>query len=68
MLGVLLKYEMGKMGMFWAKWGQFLGEMGMIHIAIANNPHANTSLNCFGFSISNTKFKMNLKKKGKIKN
>ena len=47
-----------------AKWRQFLG---MIHIAIAYNPHANTSLNCFGFSISNTKLKMNLKK-GKIKN
>ena len=41
----------GKMGMFLAKWGQngqFLGEMAMFHIAIANNPHANTSLTVSG--------------------
>ena len=52
----------GEMGMFLAKWGQngqFLGEMGMFHIGIAYNPHANTSLNCFGISISNTKLKIN---------
>ena len=51
---VLLKYGMGtfrrtgaKWACFFAKWGQngqFLGEMGMFHIAIAYNPHANTSL------------------------
>ena len=44
------------MGMFLAKWGQngqFLGEMGMSHIGIAYNNHANTSFNCFGFSFSN---------------
>ena len=45
----------GKMG---AKWAIF-GQMGMFHIGIAYNPHANTSFNCFGFSISNTKFKIN---------
>ena len=52
----------GEMGMLLAKWGQkgqFLGEMGMFHIGIAYNPNANTSLNCFGFSISNTKLKIN---------
>ena len=46
----------GEMGMFLAKWGrngQFFGEMGMFHIGIAYNHHANTSFNCLGFSISN---------------
>ena len=39
--------------------GTFLGEMGMFHKGIAYNSHANTYLNCFGFSISNTKLKIN---------
>ena len=63
----------GEMGIFLAKWGQngqFWGEMGIFHIAIAYNPHANTSFNCFRFSISNSKLKNKLKmnKKSKIKN
>ena len=44
----------GEMGMFLAKRGQFLGEMGMFHIAIAYNPHASTS-----FTVSVSVFRIN---------
>ena len=52
------------MGMFLAKWGQngqFLGEMGMFHIAIAYNPHANTYLTVSGSVFRMNKIKINLK-------
>ena len=41
--------------------GQFFGEMGMFHIAIAYKPHANTSLTVSGVFRIN-KIKINLKK------
>ena len=60
-----------KMGMFLAKWGQngkFLGEMGMFHIAIAYNPHANTSFTVSGSVFRINNIKINLKKVKKNSN
>ena len=48
----------GEMGAKWA----ILGEMGMFHIAIAYNPHANTSLTVSGSVFRINKIKINLKK------
>ena len=61
----------GEMDMLLAKWGQngqFLGEMGMFHIAIAYNPHANTSFTVLGSVFRINKIKINLKKVKKESN
>ena len=62
---------MYEMGTFWrnghvlgkrGRNGQYLGKMCMFHRGLVYKPHANTSFYCFGFSILNTKLKINILK------